>query len=279
MLYPIITESRQVIDLNGIWRFKLDKGEGFQEKWFEERLTDTINMPVPYSYNDMAEDINLRDHIGWIWYEKEFIIQELMISERILLRFCSTTHTVKVYINGKLVTEHEGGFTPFESEINPFIMTGKNRLTVAVNNIIDDNLLPVSVSTEKAATSNVNTIKNIPNSDLFNHTGIRGPIKIYTTPDTYVKDISIVTGFQDTTGTVAYKIEVSGAALVMVKVLDEDDKVVTASNGAQGEITIQDVKLWEPLHAYLYTLRVELADHSRVVDVYELPFGIKTIQA
>ena len=279
MLYPIITESRQVIDLNGIWRFKLDNGKGFQEKWFEERLTDTISMPVPCSYNDMVEDINFRDHIGWVWYEKEFIIQEMMSSERILLIFGSATHTAKVYINGKLVIEHKGGFTPFEAEINPFIMTGKNRLTVAENNIVDDSTLPVGVATENAETGIGKAIKNIPNSDLLNYADFQRTVKIYTTPDTYVKDISIVTGFQDTTGTVAYKIEVSGAALVMVKVLDEDDKVVTASNGAQGEITIQDVKLWEPFHAYLYTLRVELADHSRVVDVYELPFGIKTIQA
>ena len=35
MLYPIMTETRQVIDLNGIWNFKLDKGVGFDEKWQE----------------------------------------------------------------------------------------------------------------------------------------------------------------------------------------------------------------------------------------------------
>ena len=33
MLYPIITESRQLIDLNGIWRFKLDKGNNLTEEW------------------------------------------------------------------------------------------------------------------------------------------------------------------------------------------------------------------------------------------------------
>jgi beta-glucuronidase len=32
MLYPIVTESRGIIDLNGIWKFKLDFGKGFQGK-------------------------------------------------------------------------------------------------------------------------------------------------------------------------------------------------------------------------------------------------------
>ena len=51
MLYPIMTESRNIIDLNGIWDFKLDKGNGFFEKWNESKLKDTIKMAVPSSYN------------------------------------------------------------------------------------------------------------------------------------------------------------------------------------------------------------------------------------
>lgn len=39
MLYPINTEKRGVIDLSGIWNFKLNDGKGLQEKWFESPLT------------------------------------------------------------------------------------------------------------------------------------------------------------------------------------------------------------------------------------------------
>ncbi|RBW70040.1 hypothetical protein [Bacillus taeanensis] len=52
MLYPIYTESRSIIDLNGIWKFKLDNGNGLTEKWYEEKLKDPMNMDVPASYND-----------------------------------------------------------------------------------------------------------------------------------------------------------------------------------------------------------------------------------
>ena len=44
MLYPIMNETRNVIDLNGIWNFKLDKGNGFEEKWQERMLTDVKSM-------------------------------------------------------------------------------------------------------------------------------------------------------------------------------------------------------------------------------------------
>jgi beta-glucuronidase len=43
-------------------------------------------------------------------------------------------------------------------------------------------------------------------------------------------------------------------------------------------VEINQVKLWEPLNAYLYTLRVELFEEGRVVDVYEQPFGVRTVE-
>ncbi|MDU1854148.1 MAG: beta galactosidase jelly roll domain-containing protein, partial [Clostridium baratii] len=132
MLYPIMTESRNVIDLNGIWRFKLDKGNGFSEKWYESSLKDTMEMAVPSSYNDLVEAEEVRDHVGWVWYERNFTIHKNLLDERIVLRFGSATHEAKVYLNGKFLVEHKGGFTPFEAEINELLVSGENRLTVAV---------------------------------------------------------------------------------------------------------------------------------------------------
>ena len=55
MLYPILTESRLLSDLSGVWDFKLDNGNGFDEKWYEAPLKDADTMPVPASYNDLKE--------------------------------------------------------------------------------------------------------------------------------------------------------------------------------------------------------------------------------
>ena len=76
MLYPIENEIRQVKELSGIWKFKKDARyrQGFDEKWYENPLTDYSEMPVPASYNDITTDKSLRDHVGWVWYEREFYI-------------------------------------------------------------------------------------------------------------------------------------------------------------------------------------------------------------
>lgn len=143
MLYPILTETRHIIDLNGIWNFKLDEGAGFQENWRLGKLLDPMCMVVPASYNDIGVSAKIRDHVGWVWYERDITLPDSIHHERIVLRFGSVTHLAKVYVNGEFVIEHKGGFLPFEAEINRYLQKGKNRLTVAVNNIVDETTLPV----------------------------------------------------------------------------------------------------------------------------------------
>ena len=83
------TQKRQVKVLNGIWKFKREErmNQGTEEKWFENPLTDTIEMPVPSSYNDITTDKAVRDHVGWVWYEKEFYIPSDWQKKRMVLRF------------------------------------------------------------------------------------------------------------------------------------------------------------------------------------------------
>ncbi|MGG7178427.1 beta-glucuronidase [Clostridium paraputrificum] len=274
MLYPIITETRSVIDLSGIWDFKLDKGTGFSEKWYEGKLKDTLNIPVPASYNDLVETEEVRDHLGWVWYQRSFEINKSLLNERIVLRFSSATHEAKVYLNGKFLMEHKGGFTPFESEINEYLVKGENILTVAVNNIIDETTLPVGLVKND---ENGKIVKNIVNFDFFNYAGIHRPVKIYTTPKNYVNDVEIVTDFNGNEGYVDYKVSIAGEGDAKVRIINEDDSVVAESTGLKGRIIINDVKLWEPMNAYLYKLKIDLVENEELIDTYTENFGVRTV--
>ncbi|MDQ0916282.1 beta-glucuronidase [Paenibacillus sp. V4I5] len=278
MLYPIVTETRSMIDLCGIWNFKLDTGKGFEEEWYISSLTDTICMSVPSSFNDVGVTGDIRNHVGWVWYERDFSVPGLLLSERIVLRFGSATHKAKVYVNGNLVAEHIGGFTPFEAEINPYLQAGKNRLTVAVNNIVDETTLPMGTYSETEVPGLGRVVKNSPYFDFFNYAGLHRPVKIYTTPKTYIKDVAIVTDLNGTTGTVHYEAAIEGDTHVKVTVVDQSGATVAEAVGLSGSIRIEDAKLWEPLAAYLYSLKLELIQDGQVIDAYEQPFGIRTVE-
>ncbi|ARK29794.1 beta-glucuronidase [Halalkalibacter krulwichiae] len=279
MLYPITTETRGVIDLNGTWNFKLDDGKGFEQKWFETKLTETIPMAVPSSYNDIGVTKEIRNHIGYVWYEREFTLPYYLSDERIVLRFGSATHKAIVYVNGQLVVEHKGGFLPFEAEINKYLIEGKNRVTVAVDNILDESTLPVGLYSESEEKGLGKVVRNNPNFDFFNYAGLHRPVKIYTTPTTYVNDVTVVTDYTNTTGKVDYEVDYQGNdATVKVSVIDEEGQIVASNEGASGSVNIENVTLWEPLNAYLYHLKIELLSNDQIVDVYEEPFGVRTVE-
>ena len=95
MLYPVLTDSRLLIDLSGVWDFKLDdNGEGFDERWYDGPLEGAMTMPVPASYNDIKEGVDFREHYGWVFYQTTFRIPAAALKgQRVLLR-CDARHRI-----------------------------------------------------------------------------------------------------------------------------------------------------------------------------------------
>ena len=279
MLYPIMTKSRLLIDLSGIWKFKTDNGRGFEEKWQEKPLENAISMPVPASYNDLQENEEFREHYGWVFYQRMVSLPEKSVEgQRIVLRFGAVTHAAKVYWNGKFIGEHKGGFLPFEMEIDSVLSEGENLLTVAVDNKIDYTTLPVGGKSDMLGGmfpqgTEEKKKRNYPNFDFFNYCGITRPVKIYTTPKDYIEDITIVPKVKGETAELFYKIDVAGNETVKVEVFDREGNKAAEAEGKEGILEISGVKLWEPLKPYLYQVKVFFGE-----DEYILPFGVRTVR-
>ena len=87
---------------------------------------------MPASYNDLFTDAEIRDHVGWVYYQREVRVPRGWADERILLRFDAATHAARVYVDDELVGEHVGGYTPFDVDITDRVQAGGEfRLTVA----------------------------------------------------------------------------------------------------------------------------------------------------
>lgn len=276
MLYPTLTDSRCVMDLSGTWEFKRDAlGEGFEEKWYAAPLKDPITMPVPASYNDITEDEQLREHYGWVFYQRNVSIPAIYQSQRVMLRMEAVTHKAKVYWNDQLICEHKGGFLPFEAEVTPYIKNGENRLTIAVDNRIDRTTLPVGGEAPMYFHGE-NTVQthNYPRFDFFNYCGITRPIKIYTTPKEYIEDVTLIPSISGTDGIIDYSVQLSDSQLpVCVKVFDKDGVQSGISSGASGQIVIPNAHLWMPGEGYLYQVQITAGE-----DTYTIPFGIRTVK-
>ena len=88
------------------------------------------DVKVGLSWNAQFED--LRDYMGVAWYRTTFDVPQLGGTKRAILRFGAVDYFSEVFVNGKSVGTHEGGYTPFNFDITDAVKAGANNLAVRV---------------------------------------------------------------------------------------------------------------------------------------------------
>ncbi|MGW7164915.1 beta-glucuronidase [Streptomyces sp. NPDC054884] len=273
MLKPRTTATRDLVSLDGLWRFAISTAVG--ERPWTRTLDTPLEAAVPASYNDQFTDSAIRDHVGRVWYQRTVRVPRGWAGERVILRVGAATHEGRVYVDDVLVAEHIGGYTPFEADITEQVGAGGEfRLTIGVSNELTHTTVPpgrITVTQDGRRTQT-------HHHDFFNYAGLARSVQLYSVPSVHIEDITVVTGLDATTGTVAYEVETSAAAAVRVRVLDAAGAEVAAADGASGTVRIDDVTPWRPGAAYLYDLVAEIVDGERVLDTYTQLFGVRTVE-
>ncbi|MBF8969500.1 beta-glucuronidase [Streptococcus sp. NLN76] len=273
MLYPIGNKYRGLTSLNGIWKFK--QGENNVSLPME---SDEV-MAVPSSFNDIVVNQKQRDFIGDNWYECQIYLPQVAEYEELLIRFGSVTHTAKVYIEGELVGEHKGGFTPFEVVIpEQYYHQETARLTVVANNVLDYTTLPVGNYFEETDENGEVHKKVKENFDFFNYAGIHRSVYLYKVPKNRIRDITVVTDLSEDLNQAEIRVEVQvkgTAKQLNIILLDQEGQVIGVFN--EDKIVVENPRLWEVLDAYLYAVKVELIENGQVIDTYTESFGVRKI--
>lgn len=273
MLYPTLTKTRSLYDLSGLWQFKLGDHNP------EDCLSTEDVMVVPTSFNDVVVDKDKRNYIGDFWYERLVDLPKLSKDDELVLRFGSVTHNATVYVNGRELASHKGGFTPFEVVVpEELYQDHQIRIAVRANNILDYSTLPVgNYSEERQEDGSMKKVVK-ENFDFFNYAGIHRPVKLVVRPKTHISDITITSDLSDDLKTADLSIAVETSAAVdaiQVTILDEERQVVGQTN--DGHVKLDCVHLWEVLDAYLYTARIEISVDGKIVDTYDEPFGVRSV--
>ncbi len=276
MLHPRESVTREAKCLSGTWAFRMaTQGSGASAAWAAEPLADARLMAVPASFNDLMLTRDEREFVGDLYYQREFVVPAAWAGRRVSLYFESATHAATIYVNGREVAHHEGGYLPFEADLTGVVEPGSTALlTAVVNNELTWQTIPpgVTVTTESGA-KKLNYFH-----DFFNYAGLHRNVWLVAEPTRRITDVSTVPGIDGTTGTVGYSVATEGdAAEVTVTLSDASGAVVASATGAEGVLTVPQARLWKLRDAYLYDLAVRLCDGESVVDEYHVKVGIRTI--
>lgn len=276
---PQNNATRELVNLDGLFAFRVDFDRaGLAEKWHEKPLETKLEIGVPASYNDLFTDQAIRDHVGYVWYQREVHVPRGWDGSRIFVRLDAATHEGLVYVNDQLVAHHVGGYLPFEADITEHVSAGESfRLTIAVNNELTQATIPPG--TIEVTADGRRQQKYL--HDFYNYAGLHRSVWLFSVPGVRVEDVTVVTGFAGSTGSVDYTIELTGATAghsVSLTLADAAGAQVATAEGAVGTLSIADVVLWQPGAAYLYTLTVQIHADGKLVDSYCLPVGVRTVE-
>ncbi len=277
-LYPQQNVCRNVLDISGIWKFKKDvKNTGEAEQWFNG-LTDAEQIAVPGSWNDQHEGDH--NYLGTAWYELETNVPEAWKNDNIYIRVGSAVYFSKMWINGIAVGQHEGGHLPFAFLISDKIKWGeKNRITIEVENELKPDRIP---------NGNVKggSFSNFPasNYDFFPYAGLSRKVFLYSTPKkAAIKDITVQTDFEGSTGKLSVLVEKEGAinkGVLNIKGhgVNKDVPFTFRNHQVEVKTDIPNVELWSPKNPALYEVTVYLGSKKSPLDVYTLETGVRTIK-
>ncbi|KAH7143441.1 glycoside hydrolase superfamily [Dactylonectria macrodidyma] len=284
MLKPQATSTRDVFTLDGVWNFALASTTDIEaEQVWKHAIPPTRQVPVPSSYNDIFVDQAIRDHVGWVYYQRRVTVPRGWSNEPYFLRFDAVTHRGRVYVDDQFVTEHTGGYTPFEADITHLVAVGQSfRLTVAVDNVLTWETIPPG---------RVETLKNGQRKqhyqhDFFNYSGIARSVSLCCVPQNFIDDITITTDASEDchTGFINFEVKANqpiDSRRYNVVLEDEDGNTVNQTCGPKGQILVDSVHLWQPGAAYLYQLRVNIVgdgNDDEILDTYQVAVGVRSVK-
>lgn len=232
-------------------------------------------IPVPASFQDFYTEKDIREYTGDFWYETDFFVPGEWEGREILLRFGAATHRASVYVNGILITEHEGGFLPFSAKVTTVVRYDSyNKVVVKVNNELTCTNIPCG---ETITLPNGKKMSK-PYFDFFNYAGLQRSVYLLALPGESIVDFDLDYAIHGKNAEVSYQIRTNGEHAVQLALFDAKGHCVAQKDGKEGVLYVENARLWQVRNAYLYRLRIRIMDGEELIDEYEQEIGIRTVK-
>ena len=133
-------DTNQRIMLTGLYKFTTDAddlGESQTIPFYSPSYNDTSWLTVDVPDNYQVDVPGLENYFGPVWYRTRFTLTTTQAQRHNVLIFDGVDYFAKVWLNGKLLGEHEGYFDPIMFDVTGIVKPGDNVLVVRVINPSD----------------------------------------------------------------------------------------------------------------------------------------------
>ncbi|MBN1303026.1 MAG: hypothetical protein JXA13_01220 [Anaerolineales bacterium] len=241
------------VNLNGAWDYAILQKDDPKPERFDGKLL------VPYAVESTLSGVQkplLPDER--LWYRRMFSRPGAKGSARVLLHFGAVDHECNVWVNGKYVGAHRGGYLPFVFDITDVLGDGENELLVAVWDPTDKGL--------QQRGKQVLQPKGIWYTAI---SGIWQTVWLEAVPKISIESLKLTPDLDDRSLMVDVKIrgEAEGVQ-VQAEILSDGEKVSLGSGQGNRPIRceVPDPRAWSPADPYLYDLTVRLVCDGKILD-------------
>ena len=257
---------RERLNLNFGWRFSAD----FKPEYIRTDFKDTAFrlVDLPHSVSEWSSTVSERDCQKVTCYRKMFLLPPEMKGRRLALHFEGVMGCAAVFVNGRSVCAHKGGYTPFECDITEAIR----------ENVRDEeNLITVVVdSTEREDTAPYGSRGTLHDGGIYRE------IWLEATDKEYIYDAHLRTYLEDGQWGLecAGEISVPERREIKIYLCDGDKKlaakVIFAENGRFSTRWLPTLRLepWSVEAPRLYRIIITIGDE----DSMEYSIGFRHIE-
>lgn len=291
--FRLDNSGREVYSMNPAWRFHKGAVESAETKEFNDKDWTVVSLPdgIEYLPTEASGCINYQ---GEVWYRKHFTPDAVLKGKKLFLHFEAIMGKSKVFVNGKLLTEHFGGYLPVIADVTDVLdWNGDNVIAVWADNSDDPSYPPGKAQ------------------DVLDYTYFGGIYRdcwliahnnVFITDPNYENEVAgggLFVAFgkvSDALAEVQLKIHVRNATKnpfsgqVEYMLLQPDgtevarlsDKIQVKAGRAttvSDRMPVKQPMLWTPSTPTLYNLLVRVLDkEGNVIDGYRRRIGIRSIE-
>lgn len=132
---------RKCIAMNEGWRFIRQNEEQANQERYNDNHLNIVN--IPHTWNGIDGANGCEYYQGACWYRKAFMVEPSYEGSRVFIEFNGSNSITDVYVNGRHMGQHKGGYSTFRFDITDVVKYGANNvLAVKVDNTVVDDVYP-----------------------------------------------------------------------------------------------------------------------------------------